>query len=526
MKKLLFLLALLPLLVTAQDTQLEVDCGAAVQVVATPSEGFRFVRWTDGETDNPRTVTAMDNLIFSAIFEKIEEEQDTTFIHNGEEPNIGEIPGDDPNIVVEPGGELNVNIADIRLGVITVVTTGSASGQIHGADHLGNSWRIFMEYKLNPFGSTASPNLWYAFAVPFEVDIETGITRAYGKKSHVSGVDFQILEYDSWQRATTGKGWVKKMSGTLEPGHFYMIGIEGNCNRWLFEKKSDASIAGGNNKPISSYFAGNSDNGKHNGWNGMGNSTLEYADFSFSDALIEYLHLYNNQSGVWETRLLDEIAHLVVGQPFFVQATADGSVTFAPTPSNIAARRNMRAKEERKMLRLTFEADKSDSHVDRLYLTLHDDDLCGSYTLGRDLMRMESSCKTVPQFWCLAEDGTQLNAHGISIPETETIVPLELFAPANGRYLLTVRPEQMEDFVAELLYQGTYIATLFDAQPLTLDLPSGTTSDYSLRIRRKAPQGLNDVQSDKEQCTKVLHEGHMYILQGGHIYDAQGKKVK
>ena len=247
-----------------------------------------------------------------------------------------------------------------------------------------------------------------------------------------------------------------------------------------------------------------------------GLSSLDSGDF---DAI-------NNQSGVWETRLLDEIAYLVVGQPFFVQATADGSVIFAPTPSNIAARRNMRAKEERKMLRLTFEADKTDSHVDRLYLTLHDDDLCGSYTLGRDLMRMESSCKTVPQFWCLAEDGTQLNAHGISIPETETIVPIELFVPANGRYLLTVRPEQMEDFVAELLYQGTYAATLFDAQPLTLDLPSGTTSDYSLRIRRKAPQGLNDVQSDKEQCTKVLHEGHMYILQGGQIFDAQGKKVK
>ena len=38
--------------------------------------------------------------------------------------------------------------------------------------------------------------------------------------------------------------------------------------------------------------------------------------------------------------------------------------------------------------------------------------------------------------------------------------------------------------------------------------------------------GIEDVQSDKVQSTKVLYDGQMYILKGEKIFDAQGKQVK
>jgi len=526
MKRIMQLLwALLPIGVLAVNVQQKIDCGSEFQVKAVEHDGFRFVRWSDGNTDNPRTVTAMQDMTFSAVFERIEEPQnDTTFVHDGETPDIGDIT--DPNIVIEPGGELNVNVDvnwwNIRLGVITIVTTGEQSGQIHNAETFGN-WRIFMEYKLNPLGSTASPNLWYAFAVPFEVDIATGITRAYGKKSHVPGTDFQILEYDGMLRAQTGKGWVKKDAGSLEPGTFYMIGIEGNCNRWLFEKKSGAAIQGDDHVNLNKYFAGNSDNGKHNGWNGKGNSRLEYSEMDLS-GIADYIYSYNNEFGKFELKAAAGI-ELCVGQPFFIQASADASFDFVHNEGNHPMPALRAPQTAKPQMHFTLTSNQMHVGTDHMYITMHED-AATTYTIGRDVARMSMNCKTAAQLWCLSADGTELAAHDIALPETETVIPLGLFAPKNGEYLLNRSERATDDFEVELLYNGTYAATLFADQPLVLNLNAGTTTDYSLRIRRRMPTDLENTVAKLGGSQKILHDGHLYILQGEHIFDAQGKLVK
>jgi hypothetical protein len=112
------------------------------------------------------------------------------------------------------------------------------------------------------------------------------------------------------------------------------------------------------------------------------------------------------------------------------------------------------------------------------------------------------------------------------MPETETTIPMALFAPKDGEYLFSMSERAMDGYEVELLHNGAYAATLFADQPLELTLKAGTTSDYSLRIRRKTPTGLDEVQSTDVRCTKVLIGGHLYILQGAHVFDAQGKKVK
>ena len=61
---------LLPAIAFAQNNpQWEVDCGEAVRIMAMPDEGFRFVRWSDGETANPRLVTPTSDMTFTAVFE-------------------------------------------------------------------------------------------------------------------------------------------------------------------------------------------------------------------------------------------------------------------------------------------------------------------------------------------------------------------------------------------------------------------------------------------------------------------------
>ena len=73
MKRISFILfLLLPALLFAQTpTQLEMDCGDTYEVLAVADEGWQFVRWSDGETANPRTLTATENATYTAVFEPV-----------------------------------------------------------------------------------------------------------------------------------------------------------------------------------------------------------------------------------------------------------------------------------------------------------------------------------------------------------------------------------------------------------------------------------------------------------------------
>ena len=503
------------------------DGGQQVSITVVPEPGSRFAQWSDGNTANPRTFTVTQDMTFTAVFEQIEEPQnDKTIIRNGEMPDIIDITGEEPEVVIESGGALEANSPDIRQGVITIVAAGGQSGQIHHAENLSN-WRFFMEHKLNPFGSNASPDLWYAFAVPFEVDIENGITRAYGKKSHVPGVDFLILEYDGMLHAQTGKGWVKKNTGSLVPGTFYMIGIEGDCNRWCFEKKSGAAVQGDDHVDLIRYSSGNFTNDKHNGWNGKGNSRLEYSQMNLSD-IADYIYSYDNEFGKFELKTAAGMK-LCVGQPFFIQAKADASFDFVHSSST----HNMPAlyadrQTQNPLMHFTLTSDQMHVGTDYMYVTMHEDAVT-TYTIGRDVARMSMNCQTAAQLWCLSADGTELAAHDIALPETETVIPLRLFAPNDGEYLLNMSERATDDFEVELLYNGTYAATLFADQPLALTLNAGTITGYSIRVRRRMQTGIDEISSSLQGGDRgrlIYHEGQIYILRGEKVYTLQGQEIK
>ena len=359
--------------------------------------------------------------------------------------------------------------------------------------------------------------------MPFEVDINGGISRTCDDKPLVSGTDFLIMEYNGLLRALQGKGWEKKLTGTLEPGRFYMLGIDGNCNRWRFEK-TGSTFEGLIQQQLQAFGKDNPANNPLNiGWNSLGNTRLEYSGLSnLSSSLSDLLYgvTYDNRHGKYETHLLSDL-DLFVGQPFFLQTEYAGTFDFFYNSSlHLPALRAPKAATP--IMHFTLSDAESTDH---LYVTLHDD-ATNTYTIGRDVARMSADCKTAAQLWCISDEGTQLTAHGVAEPLTETIVSLGLFAPSNGEYLLGLDACQLDDYTVELLHNDAYVGTFFTGQTLTIDLNKGDNTGYTLRISRKAPNGIDNVQSDKVQGTKVLIEGRLYILQGEHIYDAQGKKVK
>ncbi len=61
-------------------TELTVNCGDKVQLTATPKEGYVFIGWDDGNTDNPRYVdvdATMAVLTYTALFAQKESDQYT-----------------------------------------------------------------------------------------------------------------------------------------------------------------------------------------------------------------------------------------------------------------------------------------------------------------------------------------------------------------------------------------------------------------------------------------------------------------
>lgn len=526
MKRLLLLAAILPAwALAAVDTQLTIDCGDTYEVEAVAEQGYKFIRWSDGETANPRIVTAMEDKTFQAVFEQIV--TGPIVIHNGENENLSNL---DPagmqsieEIIVEPGGELNMDDPNIHIDELVIVADGNNSGQVHHGVGGVNADHIYLEYILNPCGELASPDRWYAFSVPFEVEIATGISRTCDSKTLVSGTDFLIKEYQGGLRALLGKGWANKTEGSLDAGQFYMLGIDGNCNRWRFEKKAGQPFEGDTHVGYNEYTSGKTEDA---GWNGLGNTMLEYMRLNMGLSGINYMVTYDNCYGRFVTSLIADI-NLCVGRPFFIQASSSGffDFFFGSGLNNMPAHRAP-AQGTTPLMHFTLADETQSTGIDHMFLTMHED-ATADYTIGRDVARMTTNCTTAAQLWCTIPNGTELSAHGVAIPEPETIVPITLFAPTAGEYLLDMSCRAMNGYEVELLHNGIWVATLDEALPTVLDLNAGNNSDYALRIsRRNIPTGIEDVQGDNAQSTKVIINDHLYIFRAGHMYDAQGKQVK
>ncbi len=48
------------------------DYGTSITIAATPAEGYRFVQWDDGPTENPRTIVVVADTTYTARFEAVE----------------------------------------------------------------------------------------------------------------------------------------------------------------------------------------------------------------------------------------------------------------------------------------------------------------------------------------------------------------------------------------------------------------------------------------------------------------------
>ena len=80
--------------------------GDEVTLVATPHDGYSFIKWSNGVTDNPYIFIIMDNVTLSVEFDKISSVENTNT--QSQQSNTHKLLRDGQLIIVRDDVEYNI----------------------------------------------------------------------------------------------------------------------------------------------------------------------------------------------------------------------------------------------------------------------------------------------------------------------------------------------------------------------------------------------------------------------------------
>ncbi len=480
--------------------------GTGVSIVATPAEGYEFVKWQERAGDaDLGSVTVNGDITLTAV--------------------VKESAKPDPeNLTIGINGSQTVASATDYMDV-TLTSDGLAnSGQIINANNItlyGNADFILSK--------DFAKRTWYCIAVPWKVDVNGGII--INGKAAVLGTDIDICYYDGAVRAAQGKVpacWVymKNLSTKkiLEPGKAYMIALlKTPASSITFRKKVQEPILTTETN-VQSYPSATATDA---GWNAIANPSLFHAYVNAGSDGAQ-AQRYNSADDSYDWFNLND-HKLVVGEPIYVQAPAAKSIVVANGASYAPVRRaNAQAVPTKYEVSVT--AAGATKYADHLSITLNEDKEEDQYIIGQDLVKFGVSAK-VAQMWIDRYD-SKLCVNTVAPEGDATNFPLSIFAPASGEYQISNVKSQISNDVEYELYltlNGQAIWNLSDGAYVA-NLNKGTDANYGLRISAKAPQvvtGVDEAIVDAQGDTrKVLIGNQVFIIRGDKVYSVDGRLVK
>lgn len=442
----------------------------------------------EGETDNTSIPNQSDVTVDNAeLTVTTEAEYDNMYIGNNGSVDVEE----------------TVTVNNLYIQTTMGTTT---SGQLNTApENLIVNGDVFIDITL---GKNGDPSQWHAFTVPFPVDAANGVFNLNDEKL-TNGVNYAIMQYHGDVRAQGKYGW-KKYSGVLVPGTFYLMTVDGERTTYRFKKVKDADLVAANTKSLSAYTGGGKTT--DHGWNGVGNPTLMHGKVAFDAQILD------PESYTYKT-ITASSAHFTVGTPFFIQAAADAVVTIAAEVSGSLAPARRAAATVDKVKVMLGNAD----YTDYLYVSASED-ATNEYEIGKDLAKMTmTNTPIVPQIFAQAY-GTYLCMVNAPMISNEATVALNLYAPAEGEYTLSV--EEQANATVYLLYNGNIVWNLSMGE-YPIHLTQGNNAGYSLVVRREnAPTDVENIFGADEQTEKFIYNGKLYILHDGKVFDAVGNVLK
>jgi len=484
------------------------DYNASVSIVATPTDGYEFIKWQERAGGaNLGTQTITGDITLTAVLKETAKPTPVNLNVGTETVNVTEA----------------TNYMDL-----TITSNGiDASGQLKGATNitlLGDANFVFKK--------DIKAGYWYSFAVPWRVDATSGVYLGSSSTPAVLGKDFEIIYYDGSIRAAQGPVdacWVymKNLSTkkVLEPGRAYMIFIKhGSQSQIVFRKKVQEKLLT-TSTSVNSYPETTGNDGKDANWNAIANPALYHAYlYAGSGAKGFY---YKSEDDQFDWYNLDE-TKLVVGEPVYIQAPNAGTI-IANNKSYAAAPRRERV-EQATSFDVQITAAGTTKRADHISVQIDENKEENKYVIGKDLTKFGVSAK-LAQMWINRYD-VKLCFNTIAPEGDNTSFPMSIYAPKAGEYTIAIEREvATEDYALYLTYNGEAIWNLSDGA-YTANLNKGTDANYGLRISvRKAPEvatGMDEAVVDSKEAAayKVLINNQVFIIRGEKVYSIDGQLVK
>ena len=452
--------------------------------------------------------------------------------------------------IVETTGKLNVAAnATLTTTNLILEATSNVSGQLDAPanSNINVTGNAYFDWTPNGNAGTAN-RTWYAIAVPWEVDAETGIILKDNGRTLRIGVDFDLIYYSGSERASVGnkpscwKYVQHDANKTMRPGQLYMMYFDPGFVTIRFVKKSGADVLYMEQVNVSLFPESTDNMDKDANWNGIANPKTYYASLSAGEA--NYAQVLNNGSlddyfgnsanPVYQTIRLDQ-SSFSVGKPVFVQATDNDPVVVSKSDNATivpaSAPRRLRTANLPKGIEAVYRlaiAGEDQPEADNLFVQVAESEKTDRYTVGQDLVKGGVASGRA-QVWVNRYDA-KLSVNTQALSDGEATYPLTIQIPVNGEYTLHLTQSTSDSgYTVYLTRDGEAIWNLSDGAYVG-SFEKGTHDNYGLRVSAHAPQittGIDEAVVDaKGETRKVLINDQVFIIRGENVYSVDGQLVK
>ena len=162
-------------------------------------------------------------------------------------------------------------------------------------------------------------------------------------------------------------------------------------------------------------------------------------------------------------------------------------------------------------------------YSDRARLVLNEN-ASADYELNRDAAKMLSTDKTVPQLY-LSDNGIRYAIN--ERPEGNGVYYMSAFFGKSGEYTIQLQSDEVQSTSIILTDTQTNVATDLTEGGYTFTTEGGTFDNrFIISLAPKMPTGVENVQGNNVQCTKVLRDGQLIIIRNGIEYNVNGQMTK
>ena len=527
----------IPLIVTAEKTEAEISSYAAGGNGSTLiNEGRAIAKGIDVIIRNGGTLTTGTT---QGKFADL-------YLYPGGKADISQNIGFD-NIYLRGGFSwLEGTSKDYRLPQMKVADEVA----IDGVQHEGHG--IYYDLYLDK-------RRYYMMAVPKDVALES-ITNEEDGDSFVAWVK----QYSGRGRTLNPKqsGWTSTITNnTLYRGVGYEMSIKPRVDGRIIGILRMPLLQGtawtneGSCTPTVKAWGYNDDNVTDNnkGWNFLGNPYFTaFRNTAADGTVMEVCTLDSvfddngNWTGKWEMSE-SKVKYVTIPQkmyddyydiralnyeldpfyPFFIQAKADGNLTFIGSPVIKAKPSLYRTAVEEREVIVDFELTSPDGVTDKAGLNISNE--------YAEIFDMEDKEKTIVNnnylkvYTLVGEYRTAYN----SLPEAAAAqpIPVGYIAPKAGEYTFSLPEDGDYSQVDKVLltdYETSAMVNLL-AENYTFETTAGEFNErLALNVILKSHNTATDMDNlseDDDQPRKFIYQDKMYIMYRGVIYDAVGKKV-